>query len=57
MKVGKERRVYKACEERNRQVVKLNASLKFEHLYGGISSDLGEFKELLRDKYFPKHDL
>ncbi len=57
MKVGKERRVYKACEERNRQVVKLNASLKFEHLYWGISSDLGEFKELLRDKYFPKHDL
>ncbi len=32
MKVGKERGVYKACEERNRQVVKLITRLKSEAL-------------------------
>lgn len=35
MRVGKERGVYKACEERNRQVVKLITRLKSEHPYWG----------------------
>lgn len=35
MKVGKVRGIYKACEERNRQVVKLITRLKSEHPYWG----------------------
>ena len=49
MKAGKLRGAYKACEERNRQVVKLITSLKSEHPYWGyrrIWANLKHFYEV-----------